>query len=121
MLDGHLKNVLAIDFSPNGYHVATGSDDNTVNIWDLRKRRCVYTIPAHTNLISHLKFQGTTGDYIITSSYDNLAKIWAHPGWMPLKTLAGHEGKVMCVDISPDQQYIATASYDRTFKLWEKE
>lgn len=135
------------------YHVATGSDDNTVNIWDLRRRRCVYTIPAHKNLVSHLKFQGgvqtlasplavpacatsplnltlpllfpspsiltclsffftltlfppslppgTTTGYIITSSYDNTAKIWAHPGWMPLKTLAGHEGKVMCVDISP--------------------
>ena len=27
-------------------------------IWDLRKRQSVYTIPAHTNLISHVKFHG---------------------------------------------------------------
>lgn len=27
-------------------------------IWDLRKRQTVYTIPAHTNLISHVKFHG---------------------------------------------------------------
>lgn len=121
LLDGHLKNALAIDFSPNGFHIATGSDDNTVNVWDLRKRKCIYTIPAHNSLISHLKFQGCQGDYLVTSSYDNTAKVWGHPGWTPLKTLAGHEGKVMCVDISPDQQYIATASYDRTFKLWERE
>uniref|UniRef100_A0A3B5L6L9 Uncharacterized protein n=1 Tax=Xiphophorus couchianus TaxID=32473 RepID=A0A3B5L6L9_9TELE len=44
--------------------------------------------------------------------------IWSHPGWMPLKTLAGHEGKVMGVDVSPDGKLIATCSYDRTFKLW---
>ncbi len=41
------------------------------------------------------------GDFIITSSFDNTAKVWAHPGWTPLKTLAGHESKVMCVDLSP--------------------
>ena len=40
---------------------------------------------------------------MITSSYDNTAKVWAHPGWTPLKTLAGHEGKVMCVDMSPGE------------------
>ena len=31
----------------------------------------------------------------------SFTQIWAHPGWIPLKTLAGHEGKVMCVDVSP--------------------
>ena len=46
-----------------------------------------------------------TGDFILTSSYDCTAKIWAHPGWTPLKTLAGHEGKLMCVDLSPGQFY----------------
>lgn len=121
LLDGHLKNVLALDFSPNGYHIATGSADNTVNIWDLRRRKCIYTIPAHNNLVSHIKFQGSTGDFILTSSYDNTAKVWAHPGWTPLKTLAGHESKVMCIDLSPNQEYIATSSYDRTFKLWQRE
>lgn len=44
---------------------------------------------------------GTYGHYLATSSYDNTAKIWAHPGWTPLKSLTGHEGKVMCLDTSP--------------------
>lgn len=47
--------------------------------------------------------------------------MWAHPVGAPIKTLAGHEGKVMGVDISPDLQYIATVSFDRTFKLWASE
>lgn len=49
------------------------------------------------------------------------SQIWAHPIWSPLKTMAGHEGKVMGVDISPDLKYIASCSYDRTFKLWTSE
>ena len=44
-----------------------------------------------------------SGDFILTSSYDCTAKVWAHPGWTPLKTLAGHEGKLMCVDLSPGE------------------
>lgn len=120
-MEGHLKAILGIDFSPNGYHIATASEDNTVKIWDLRKRSIWYTIPAHTNLISDVKFQRDGGDYLITSSYDNTAKLWTNRTWQPLKTLSGHVGKILTVDISPDNQYIVTGSYDRTFKLWAPE
>ena len=39
------------------YHVGTGGDDHTVDIWDIRRRGRIYTVPSHTNLVSHLKFQ----------------------------------------------------------------
>jgi U4/U6 small nuclear ribonucleoprotein PRP4 len=35
--------------------------------------------------------------------------------------LAGHEGKVMCADVSPSGGHVATVSYDRTLKLWAPE
>ncbi|XP_023674390.1 U4/U6 small nuclear ribonucleoprotein Prp4 [Paramormyrops kingsleyae] len=120
-LEGHLKEIYGINFSPNGFHMATGSGDNTCKVWDLRQRKCIYTIPAHQNLISSVKFQPTDGHYLLTGAYDNTAKVWTHPGWSPLKTLAGHEGKVMGLDVSADGQLIATCSYDRTFKLWMSE
>lgn len=120
-MEGHLKSILGIDFSPNGYHIATASEDNTCKIWDLRKRSCIYTIPAHTNLLSDVKYQRGEGQYLVTSSYDNTAKIWSNKTWQPLKTLPGHDGKVMSVDVSPDHKFIATSSYDRTFKLWAPE
>ncbi|KAK7094688.1 U4/U6 small nuclear ribonucleoprotein Prp4-like [Littorina saxatilis] len=120
-LEGHLQSILAVDFNDDGFHVATGSQDNSAMIWDLRQRKQVYTIPAHTNLVSMVKFQPQHGNYLITGSYDNTAKVWANPNWAPLKTLAGHEGKVMALDVTPDLKYIATCSYDRTFKLWVAE
>lgn len=39
------------------YHVATGSGDNTCKVWDLRQRKCIYTIPAHQNLVTGVKFE----------------------------------------------------------------
>ena len=40
-----------------------------MKIWDLRKRNIEYTIPAHTNLVSNVKFDWS-GEFVITSSYD---------------------------------------------------
>ena len=101
-LEGHLKgitgmdhfltdslntnNQLGVDWSPDGYHIVTSSQDNSVKIWDLRKRNIEYTIPAHTNLVSNVKFDWS-GEFVITSSYDTTAKIWAAKTWLPLATL----------------------------------
>ena len=35
-----------------------------------------------------------------------------------LKTMEGHEGRIMCGDLSDDGKYFATAAMDRTWKLW---
>ena len=52
VLEGHVKGVLSTAFSPNGHHVATGSEDNTARVWDLRKRSCLYTLPAHQSTVA---------------------------------------------------------------------
>lgn len=55
-LIGHVKPIYGLDISSNGYHVATGSADRTVKIWDLRQQRQIFSIPAHTNLVSDIQF-----------------------------------------------------------------
>ena len=57
----------------------------------------------------------------VTDCWVCVGQVWANPNWAPLKTLAGHEGKVMGLDVTLDLKYIATCSYDRTFKLWVSE
>lgn len=46
LLQGHVKGVLALDFSPNGYQLATGGEDNTARIFDLRKRGPLAILPG---------------------------------------------------------------------------
>jgi len=101
--------------------VATASEDNSAKIWDLRQRKNIYTIPAHNNLLTHVKYEKSGGKYLVTSSFDAKAKIWMNPGWTPLKTLEGHESKIMGIDVTNDAKYLVTSSYDRTFKLWTPE
>jgi U4/U6 small nuclear ribonucleoprotein PRP4 len=117
--DVHIaQDVLAVDFHPNGYQLATGSDDHTVRIWDLRKKKSIYTIPAHTGLISSLKFQPRDGHFLLTGSFDNTCKLWSGRDWSLLKILPGHSDKVTSVDISADTKFMISTSFDRTWKMW---
>jgi WD40 repeat protein len=123
-----LFQVLGVSFSPNGYLLATGSEDNFCRIWDLRKREMLYSIPAHKSLISHVKFEPQEGYYLATSSYDTKAavsfiwpsskfvtlslhqsiglsfipyfQLWSARDYKPIKSLVGHESKVTSLDIS---------------------
>ncbi|RCH83047.1 U4/U6 small nuclear ribonucleoprotein Prp4, partial [Rhizopus stolonifer] len=135
-LEGHMKDIVGLDWSPNGYHLASASADNTVKIWDVRTLRNLYTISAHQSLVSDVKYSkgvpgynnnsssdphNIAGLYLATSGYDGCVKIWSGDDFQMIKSLDGHEGKVMSVDISKDNKFIASSGYDRTFKLWADE
>lgn len=48
----------------------SGGDDHTVKVWDLRQRTSVYTIPAHTSLISTVRWQPGSGHTLLTAGFD---------------------------------------------------
>jgi U4/U6 small nuclear ribonucleoprotein PRP4 len=127
---GHAKRVLCSEFSPNGFQLATAGDDGTLKIWDLRKRRQFASLPAHSKLVTQLRFEQQTGgsggdsgggvgggEYLVSSSFDATAKVWSTRDWKMLATLRGHEGKVMGTGILKDS--IVTCGFDKTLKLWK--
>ena len=65
-----LLQVLSVNFSPNGYHLASGGEDSQCRIWDLRMRKSLYIIPAHANLVSQVKYEPQEGYFLATASYD---------------------------------------------------
>lgn len=108
-------------------------------MWDLRKRKAVYTIPAHTSLVSTVRWQPGSGHTLLTTGYDCQAKLWSSRDWKLLKVLAGHEGKIMAADLCPVwsgagegsghsvglggqfDMLVGSVSYDRTIKVWAPE
>ena len=76
-LIGHVKQIISSDFHLNGYHLVTGSDDNTIRFWDIRRKNCFNMLPAHNKLISDLKFQPEKSRFLVSASYDKTCKIWS--------------------------------------------
>ncbi|HUU19879.1 MAG TPA: protein kinase [Sedimentisphaerales bacterium] len=103
--------------SPDGKHVASGGDDNTIKVWDAATGAEVMTLPGHKDGISSVAFS-PDGKCIVSGSEDKTIKIWDAATGAQLMTLYGHEDEVISVTISPDSQRIASGDMDKTIKVW---
>ena len=123
IMDGHVQPILGLDFSPNGYQLATGSGDDTIRIWDMRASKALYTIPAHTSNVADVRFYKNHEMYSSKSGVD--------ANGLP----EGEDGDVNMADESEDStpvkpdadakewrlrsgMYLASAGYDGFVKLW---
>ena len=118
ILSGHAWAVLAIAFSPNSNVVATGSDDNTIKLWEVNTGQVISTLLGHSWSVVTLAFSAD-GETLISGSRDKIVKFWSVSTKQEVGTLSGHVDSVSTVAISPDAQLIASGSRDKTIKLWE--
>ena len=118
-LQGHVKQILSVKFSPNCYQMATGGDDNTIRIWDMRKRGCIYTIPAHNQAIPDLKYEENDNKFLLSCSFDGTFKLWNNKDWSIVKSYVNlNDSKLTSICITKDNKHILTTSVDRTVKKW---
>ncbi|KAI9619276.1 hypothetical protein H4Q26_011959 [Puccinia striiformis f. sp. tritici PST-130] len=149
VLDGHVKDILAIDFSPNGHQIATGSNDDNIRIWDIRtlkqstrfqptpqRWKCKeekQSAAAYLNGSDRVKLEEgasnenevevpLSGLYLASSGYDGYVKLWSADDWQLIKAMSSEAGgRVMSVDVGCDGKFMASGEWTRTFKLWSAE
>jgi len=118
-LTGHLGAVNSIAVSRDGKTIASGSDDETVRLWNLNWGREVRTLKGNTNWVYAVAIS-PDGQTLASGSKDNIVKVWNLKTGKQIRTLKGLPGLIIInsVAISPDNQTLATGSYDKTVKLW---
>ncbi len=72
---GHTKIALAGAFAPDDKYVATGSNDNTVRLWELTTGKEIRQFKGHTNTVWSVAFS-PDGKALITSSLDGTVRLW---------------------------------------------
>ncbi len=114
-LEGHKASVTSISFSPNSQLIASGSEDKTVKLWDLKSGKDIKTFDKHIDSITYVSFS-PDGKVIASASKDKTVKLWTLNGRL-LKNFK-HDASISSVIFSPNGKILATASKDKTVKLW---
>ena len=125
----HKQEVYAVEYTPDGRYVVTGSGDRTIKIVDIKQGEPVATLDAFPMLSSHeFKEFGITsiavssdGSLIAPGCVDKIIRIWQFSTKKLICSLEGHVNPIYSLSFSPDSRYIASGSLDKTIILWERQ
>lgn len=109
--------VNSVDFSPDGSHIVTTSDDQTARIWDASNGKELLTFYGQTINLTNAAYS-PDGRRIVTAIGNSQARVWDAATGQELLTLAGHRTDLTNVAFSFDGSRIVTASRDGTARVW---
>nr|XP_026652581.1 guanine nucleotide-binding protein G(I)/G(S)/G(T) subunit beta-1 [Zonotrichia albicollis] len=106
-------------FFPNGNAFATGSDDATCRLFDLRadQELMVY---SHDNIICGITSVAfSKSGRLLLAGYDDFnCNVWDTLKADRAGVLAGHDNRVSCLGVTDDGMAVATGSWDSFLKIW---
>ena len=121
-LTGHTNTVNTLAFKPESSILASGSDDDTIRIWDLTwnawKNRPVRTLRGHKGDVKAVAWS-PDGTMLASAGENPTVRLWNPDNGNNTATLRGHKNDVEAVAWSPDGTLLASAGEDRTIRIWD--
>ncbi|XP_051512682.1 guanine nucleotide-binding protein subunit beta-5b-like [Myxocyprinus asiaticus] len=115
----HDSDINSVKYYPSGDAFASGSDDSTCRLYDLRADREV-AIYAKESIIfgaSSVDFS-LSGRLLFVGYNDYTINVWDVLKGTRVSILFGHENRVSTVRVSPDGTAFCSGSWDNTLRIW---
>jgi len=98
-------------------NLASGSDDETVRIWNPNNGSLLFTLTGHDGFVSTLVTL-PNGNIASAGRYDNTVRIWNPNTGSLLYTLTGHAGSVSSLVTLPNGNLASAGRHDNTVRIW---
>ncbi|KAK9367046.1 WD40-repeat-containing domain protein [Lipomyces kononenkoae] len=72
-LNGHSRGLACVILSPDARTIVSGGNDNTIRVWDTKKKTCLFEFAGHESLVRTLHVFGRK---VLSGSYDQTLKVW---------------------------------------------
>ncbi|CAD8169269.1 unnamed protein product [Paramecium pentaurelia] len=119
-LEGHSDQVVTVCFSPNGTTLASGSEDKSIRLWDVKTGQQKFKLDGHSHAVLSLCFSPDETT-LASGSEDKSIRLWdVKTGQLKFK-LDGHTHAVLSLCFSPDETTLASGSEDKSIRLWDVE
>ncbi|KAF9281971.1 hypothetical protein BGZ68_006296 [Mortierella alpina] len=97
--------------------LASGSDDGSVKIWDLRAKNAVESFDSQYQITS-VSFSDA-GDLVFAGGIDNNIAAWDLRKKTVSYSLTGHMDTISGLSLSPDGNQLLSNAMDNTVKIWD--
>jgi protein MAK11 len=113
-ISAHIGYVRAIAAGP--HFLVSGSTDETIRIFDLRRRKDYGILACHSGSISCLAFYKQK--MLFSGGDDGKIYVTRCADWETIMTLRGHSGGVSCIAVHPSGKLALSTGKDKTVKTW---
>lgn len=114
---GHSNTIRAIACSPNSEFVLTGSEDNTIILWNIKTMQKIKTFLGHAKRITDLSFY-PNGKIFASSSWDKTIRLWNIESGEEIKTMEEING-VLAIKFSNDGKQLVSSAAGDSIKIWD--
>ncbi|CAM9674416.1 unnamed protein product, partial [Heterosigma akashiwo] len=115
-LKGHSSGITALTVLNNSNRFASGSNDDTVRIWEATKDQswtCLVTLRGHSDTVWSIT---EAWGKLLSGSADKTIKVWNMESWECEETVAAHERSVS--KLFAFSHYVVSCSWDHSICLW---
>ena len=119
VLEGHDRWVLSLAISPDSRRLASGSDDQTLRVWDLDgDDPKPTTLRRFDSAVTALAFSND-GKRIAVGTWDGELMLCDSRTGKVIRELTGHKETINTSVFDPSGKYLASGSSDDTLIVWD--